>query len=536
MFLTRLISRSKIRIMTTFGFSFFPLIWLLFFNTLANAKCPVPGGINRSKTDPDSIRAFLHDNKDKVSSIEDFVCCLPEEFRSNFVVAHSSIAGQSSHLRSPRVLMFNKIVQPNGELILNSLFTINGGDQKLNQSMSVEYMNNNRSTGEIEFFDIELKNDSFHFSSKNPESCMGCHGDMGKVPSAGPRPIFEPAGQWTSFIHGIASCTPSESTLSNVIQNELEKEWIKNPRFKCLNSKMETSEQIGEKGIFRSSIVNPLLSSLDQALEDLNSRRVAKTVLNSSDYGRFKFVILGSLICRGAGLFESRVNDFDKPENWIPSDALKTMIDESFLPKLFRGSERPYEVARKVIEDFKLKELDIHRNQRLTAKAILDGKTPHADFSKRATACYNPTKEEPFAPHKSIDFDVAHAQKSESGNAVFARYDAHTFSQSFRGQMGNSFFRFILEGRGIDTSNFGMEPTSGDYFRAHHSLSKYLIQREQSGPLYDMSGKILSFGSSTDLVKRSTCNELSKLSQKALSSYSEAKSVSPSTSVPKSSK
>lgn len=119
-----------------------------------------------------SINVWLRSHGHKIKSIDDFVCCLPKEYRDRYIVAHSSVSAQSSHYHSPRVIMFFED---------QAALSISGGDQKLPQSMSVEIMQNNKRNEVVEFFDLEFDSHGrAKMSEKNPEKCMNCHTGGGR--------------------------------------------------------------------------------------------------------------------------------------------------------------------------------------------------------------------------------------------------------------------------------------------------------------------------------------------------------------------
>ena len=55
---------------------------------------------------------------------------------------------------------------------------------------SIEIAFQNPKNKEIEYFDLSFDEvRGKHLSNKNPESCMNCHGDLGKTPWGGAKMI-----------------------------------------------------------------------------------------------------------------------------------------------------------------------------------------------------------------------------------------------------------------------------------------------------------------------------------------------------------
>src|SRR4051812_31299122 len=96
--------------------------------------CPLEAPISEAVlTNANWLSSFLTSMQYQtkaIKSVEDFVCCLPEVYRQNYIVGRNSIAGQNGDPDNPRVIMFN----PNGPL--KAAISFNGGGPDLKQALN----------------------------------------------------------------------------------------------------------------------------------------------------------------------------------------------------------------------------------------------------------------------------------------------------------------------------------------------------------------------------------------------------------------
>ena len=209
---------------------------------------------------PQQIDLYLQRNASKIKTVDDFVCCLPESYRRNYISATNSKAAQNSNPFNPRVLIFNPI--PPATFDLRVVFSINGGDPKLNQFESVEtlFVDQKKKTGA--FYDIDFSPKKGVMSAANPDQCMMCHG----APSSGEgtvRFIFDPFGAWMRFANGFTPCNEAEARWLTAVDHIADESLRKNPRYRCL---IPTTPAIKRE----------LLEKFDTSLATLETTRVFK--------------------------------------------------------------------------------------------------------------------------------------------------------------------------------------------------------------------------------------------------------------------
>src|SRR5688572_14868591 len=75
-------------------------------NSVAQRKpsCPV-SPLQEKNMSGEGLRSFLSIASKRVTSIDQFICCLPRVYRTDYSAAPSSIAGQNGRPDSPRLLM-----------------------------------------------------------------------------------------------------------------------------------------------------------------------------------------------------------------------------------------------------------------------------------------------------------------------------------------------------------------------------------------------------------------------------------------------
>lgn len=456
---------------------------LAFSSTFANgttSACPANALIPESLVNPVGIKSYLSSNSLKIKTIDDFICCLPKSYRENYVIAHSSKAAQNSTFDSPRILLFNPVREhPIRDLMdkgqrwrkpLQSVLSINGGDPSLNQANSIEMLYNNTRLGEVELFDIENHHQNFRMSSKNPEVCMGCHA-QGVTPGiGGPKTIFDPPFSWPRFIKGISPCTEAEKELTAALETASQKHFQTNTRFRCLDPKPDSVSPFQTDGV-RPSF---MLSDLDDSLADLNDRRVAKIIRSSPDYEKYKYAILGSLIC-GRNFQAS---------NWLPTSVIATHNSENYLSSEVKKSTDLKATLDVAIKRFTAEEAQLAKRQKEAAKKILAGEQPEIEFSTRPTACSGDKRE-------SLEFNLRELVKNLNGPALLDKYKVDTFLHSFRTSSANSALRYLFEARGLSTEDWSMDPVSGRYSRGHDQLAHHLVMNEpSSSPLKKMEARL----------------------------------------------
>src|SRR4029079_13224583 len=75
---------------------------------VSNNQCKAgkPLKIEEMKSVED-ISSYFEKNKKNLTTIDDYVCCLPKEYLKNYLVGIASAAGQNGTPDGPRIIMFD---------------------------------------------------------------------------------------------------------------------------------------------------------------------------------------------------------------------------------------------------------------------------------------------------------------------------------------------------------------------------------------------------------------------------------------------
>lgn len=425
------------------------LLLLTFFSFASDPSCPTSANLNPNNLSPEAIKHFswLH----KLKTPEDLVCCIAKLPNIQIAIAPMSDAAQNGDYKNPRVLIIHGDSTPTPSKF-TSIFSINSGAKHLQQNQSVEMMFNDPS-GKLAFTDIDFSKGKPHFSKRNPESCMLCHGDAGKVPASGPQPIFD-VEPWPKFLMEQPTSN-SRDTVGQQLCNERNKlepqfeKWAKGalqsqPRYSCIKDKPRIN-----------------IAVLDGLLLIENSKRIARIMSTSRDYQKFKFAIVASQSC----------SDF-LPENYIPDSILKTMNQQDELPlslKPITSKKDLYKEAHRLgAQETRQANLrDLAKADK--ASLLKAGKPVHfSDELRDSLFCGSllsnpidtlPNAEELYFP---------------SSNMTYNRYQADFIAR----RSHNAELRFLFESRGISTSNWDMRPVPGYTRGIGRSLLQSLLALE----------------------------------------------------------
>lgn len=401
-------------------------------SSLAKTDCPTKAKMNPNNLQPEVVGHFAKVHK--LKKPEDLICCIADMPGITIAIAPFSIAAQNGTYLDPRIL----IVKQGKDDIADAIFSINSGADHLNQKDAVEMLFNDRAAKKISYTDIDFAGGRANVSQRNPESCMLCHGDSGKVPKHGPRPIFDDA-PWPRFlmeksspnsrdIFGEFLC-PQREKLDPLIEQATTEAIDKNPRYKCIKDKPRITIS-GVKG------------SLEGSLIKFNTDRLVRFIKTSKDYKKFKYVIFAADYC----------GDFI-PEDYIPGNQLKTMTNQTTLNPRLQSLDSTSALVN-YMDEVSLRNRQ-HADKRDNLKAELVSKIQKkeainlGDELKDSGACSRDGRQ--FTGIKGVSGAEEYLFKSK--NIIFNRYIADG--------SGESALRFIFETRGIDISDWNMSATGG---------------------------------------------------------------------------
>lgn len=273
--------------MTSFLFSL-----LLIPPSFAQNECSKIRPFGESSFTITSYLAFLRNRKD-IDSVEKALCALPKSVRSNYVLMKNSTSAQHSRPTHPRAIMFDPNNGKDGDQPIKYVLSFNGhpGDRQYN-SIEIAEVRPNSKDG-LAFIDVEFsKGKGSHASQPNPEACMQCHRDG---ESRLPRFLWHAKG-FTPSAYGQTSFGGIQVEDPNEVRQfqEFAAEAKSHPRYKQLMGLDEFAKDGAEKKKLEKLVEkNNIFAS---RLGYRNRNRVAQLIMETKDYPRYKYAILGALM------------------------------------------------------------------------------------------------------------------------------------------------------------------------------------------------------------------------------------------------
>lgn len=445
------------------------ILFLLLVGTHLFANCPIPG-LSSQNLNEEGVRRFVNQFAAAKLPLEDFACCLPQVFQNHYIVAHSSFAGQDSIPQSPRVIMTNLMSHPNGGVQLpTAFFSINGGHSSLRQTQSVEMALVNSKTGKADFFDINFNSGHAQMSAANPSLCLACHGTRGQYGATGTHLIFDGPIIWPRFVNGLDllprlenhPTSPELSQYINRLQRQSVKALTQNPRFKCLSTKIP---DVG------------FLNTLDLAIGKLNSIKTSSEIVNSIDYGKFKYAVFGAEQCK------SMIGELNQ---WIHPRTLNSLNQ---LTNIFNPIK------------------DLNQNDQMDAVALQAfNNRKHEIVQTINNANQNQSVEKVSFEFRRGFVDMKeHILPANLKGIVSPIIRKYAIDNELRGSQVNLLVRFLFEARGIPISQWSTDVVAG-YQRSGVQLDELLKYESANSPIRQaLNGN-----------RQQTCQGLRNLSFKA---------------------
>lgn len=401
--------------------------------------CPV-SPLSGQNLDIASLRKFVGIWNIKGAKIEDFSCCLPNLAREHVSIAHSSVAAQNARPDSPRAISMNfagsnSHKDLHGDLVTelklpNAIFTINGGHAGLLQTNNVEVALIDPS-GKIDFYDIDIRNGKARLSAANPGVCMSCHGKLGVDSKDGNRLIFNGPNSWPNFVGGTVemSVSAKEKEYLELRQEKAAQSTQTNPRFRCLKAGDAVELQL-----------------FDTTIGHLNALRVAKLARASKDYEKYKYAIMGGIVCPNRSDFDCQFME-NPPTNcrpWFSPEAAREMKS---------GFTRINTLNPEVISATSVDQLEREKVQELVEFGALQdetlngligsGRALYPEFAFHARpALY-------FEDHKNLKGPTNRLTTGEFKSDLFKRFAIDTNLRNVGGQFTDVIPRILFETRGV---------------------------------------------------------------------------------------
>lgn len=387
------------------------------------------------------IRMMLLDPE--IRTVEDMLSCLARDLDMQVLLVHTSMAAQNSDSLNPRALAFVL----NDDSTVRAAFTVNSGEPHLVQEHAVEFMYNDNTKHEVEYYDIPFHNNRGKLSAANPSACMNCHGNNGKVPLGGPKTLFD-RDPWPRIVAKFSSFTPTAHPDILCPVRRKAHYALDNAALEAYQTKVRYAplQQEDMADVF----------PIDREIRRLNARRVAKWITKTEDYQTFKFAIFGAAF-----------GCFNYPEKFIPEKFLSTMSNVSRLHERVQKARTSIDLENHFHEQFVEQWRENLAGDKLNEpllKDLAEGRPVyfrmHIDGSR---ACEAP-------PVRNFGNTTEVRPVS-----VFDKYQADPLNAD----IGLRRFRFLFESRGMDISDWDTQPRPG-YGRSVDMMRPYLLELEPS--------------------------------------------------------
>lgn len=474
-----------------------------------NAACPTTP-MSELQATPEGLKVWLQTHRNQVVTPDQLICCLPEVYRKNYLIAPNSQAGQNGSPESPRVLLHPSLVQHSKGN--QAIFSINGGASYLNNTQNVEMAFFRAQNERLEYIDIDFSSGKYAPLKTNPKQCMQCHGlGDGGAPAEGPRPIFDPFGHWPRFVGGALKCNPAEDQLQLKAQRRALQAVRDNPRFRCLDrsqidvdlAKLKLREAPGLSVIKTG---NENLSGFDSYLMTVNMKRVARLIRKTVDYDAYKFLIVGSEKC----------NLFTALDEWIPMQVIAKHTNLSTISSDVTGIQTP-EQMQALLQKKKALAIAAKRRmkQRLAVKNF-DEAQP-IEVSQLPLMCDGDSLNDTV---NNLPTLMGYFPNT-AFRAFYIDQLLRTPPLQIRGSI-SPLLRFIFEGRGISMAHWSEDAVLGEY-RTGGEIMPALLESE---PRQSRLRQILALEETTEkevsrtereTLKRKVCDGLREASFEALS-------------------
>ncbi|MGZ3770758.1 MAG: hypothetical protein ACXVCP_06220 [Bdellovibrio sp.] len=388
--------------------SIFFLLEIFSFSTLAKGKCKTSHPLKLENLNSASD-ILLYAEKNNLTTVDDLVCCLPEEYLKNYIVGISSVAGQNGTPDSPRIIMFDRTDQiksgshndQSKQPPPNFMLSFNGGKGHNSQPNSIEIAQYNKKKGELEFLDLSFNKSVRKLSAINPTDCMLCHGEITKnndvvVPYGGPKYIFDPFAQWPRFAGGIQICENNikENTLHNIYSDKAVEVIKKEHRYRCLDKNQLEFNRDSQLPAHRYPKLFGNLAAFENSNLPQEQDRQSKWLRGLPEFEKYKYFLLGFYYCADSGSADL--------EEWFPEEHAKKLLKKIKIdPRLKEEGNLHQNFSKAKAEEWQ---------KNLDKQAYQENEIKKPDFSKgfspnySSMACKKEIPKEDFFGFDESDF------------------------------------------------------------------------------------------------------------------------------------
>jgi hypothetical protein len=489
-----------------FNFVFALLLVALLLSTTAWAEgtdCPAEQPVTpKVMSSPETFAKWLQGNAESLKTVEDLICCLPQNYLKNYLVSHSGRAGQNGSPESPRIFLYD--TTKNNSMIL----AFNGGEAYLNQPHNVElgFIKDNK---KFDVYDIEFYKRFAEISEKNPARCLRCHADSINQEA---RP-FVHMDATPMFVSGAVSCSPNEDEIQTKSQSLALDAIVKNPRFRCLDraQAQATLKNVKEKFPKYEGPFADRIKKMKEMFKPYQKMRLARLIHDSAHYEEYKFALVGADMCPNF-----------KIADWLPADVAGQHTSVSSLRDEIAAANEAKDWPELHV---KLKE-EQNDHERSLSKIL------RSDFDLRRGS-FRPSFQSWLCPSEPSFAKTENATLPEKGvDRILGKFELDSRLRAFPSDDLNPLtpiLRFLIEGRAIDTAGWTLAFNPKEDFQPFDHYAEGLIALEPAkGTLKALLATPKKQPRPTEPAE--TCEKLRLASLKSLTGFVGRK---PSEAVPK---
>lgn len=260
-------------------------------------------------------------NEAQIKDLSDLLRHLPDSYFEQSAFVFKSQSAQEASFQAPRVILFGRPILrygkpyiPYSEGQFDTTILAFNGEPDQEGYFSLEMMEFDRQEKEFNFREItfpENQNGEVVVTKKNPRECLRCHG------GESPRPNWDVYDKWPG-VYGLRSHHDDPPPVINKFKKFV-KVQENNPRYTRVLKHARPDQ----------NTVNNV--ALSRNIATFNAERLAKFIMSTPDYQKYKYVIIAAMECE----------ETFSPEDFIPSSrSLKEFSVETH--ELLRGVSFPF--------------------------------------------------------------------------------------------------------------------------------------------------------------------------------------------------
>jgi len=311
----------------------------------AGATCRTGTPLTDAQVTPEYLETFVNQNQ---LTMDEAICCLPESWRRNYIIAHNSSSAQSSTTHAPRIILSPPAPRgrgghaPRGRSLTFQIFRGTGTppSQYTNSIEMMDLQNGQPRFSDISFTPGAAGQPGSHPARTTPNAtrCLDCHSNPGRQ---GTFPVFPMSPAWDNTFPQLYSPTICQTqNENNTVERQRQQilEAFASQRHTALSCLPGLEESVRSARNFtardaaaylaphdselaRSGPMDPkdeenydlpsnpgrlrrIIQAFEDDLSSIYARRVADRIRAMRGYDRYRYAIAGAL----KGCFKFNVN------------------------------------------------------------------------------------------------------------------------------------------------------------------------------------------------------------------------------------